>query len=234
MSPLEGSILASLGRWFCCCCLSWSLLLSTHQSGPKNANSKKKKVRKLCRVISRRILCPETVLPDALTPNAFPSNTWASAETAGCSQCPLGWQQFPDWSLHITEITGVWRTPLVHFGRRQRFIVSLCLPSHLWWKSPCLGNCTCTAVAPPSSSCGSWWGPGPTGVSPVTLPSPPLWTAGSLKQQSAKKKKKLSATQMFTSREFPRAVICYILKSMSILPKPCLMYCGIVRMHDTL
>lgn len=22
MSPLEGSILASLGRWFCCCCLA--------------------------------------------------------------------------------------------------------------------------------------------------------------------------------------------------------------------
>lgn len=38
MSLWEGSILASLGRWFCCYCLAWSPLLSTHQSGPGMRN----------------------------------------------------------------------------------------------------------------------------------------------------------------------------------------------------
>lgn len=43
------------------------------------------------------------ILPVASTPSAFPSNTSASAETAGCSQCPLDWQQFPDWSLRTKK-----------------------------------------------------------------------------------------------------------------------------------
>lgn len=42
MSLSEESILASLGRWFCCCCLAWSLLLSTRQSGPRNATDEKR------------------------------------------------------------------------------------------------------------------------------------------------------------------------------------------------
>lgn len=87
--------------------------------------------------------------------------------------------------------------------------------AHLWWRSPCLGNCTCNAVTPPSSSYGSWWGPGQTGVAQVTPPSPPLWTAGSLKKLN----KTVSKTKSFSninvhstgsSAEFDRTTVQYV------------------------
>lgn len=180
------------------------------------------------------------VSPVALTPDVFLSNIWASAETAGCSRCQLGWQQFPGWFLHIREVTRVYTSVRVYFGWRWRLHVSCCLLPHLWWRSPCLGNCTCNAVTPPSSSYGSWWGPGQTGVAQVTLPSPPLWTAGSLKKLNNSQLNKIfqqhkCSLNWFLGRIWQNdSSIRDLLKSISILPKPCLMYCGIVRMHDTL
>lgn len=147
------------------------------------------------------------ILPAASTPSAFPSNTSASAETAVCSRCPPDWQQFPDWSLCIKQkyttvnmfcicMCVLSFHVLINLSHLQvGSLFELCVLAHLWWRFPSPGNCTCIGVILPSSSYGNWWGPGRTGASPVSPPSPPLWTAGSLKRSTEDSQQEKSADQ---------------------------------------
>lgn len=50
MSLWEGSILVSSGRWFCCYCLVWSPLLSTHRLGPRRKKKKNQKTKLGCQL----------------------------------------------------------------------------------------------------------------------------------------------------------------------------------------
>lgn len=178
-----------------------------------NFNRKKNKTKKHRHYTGQRA----DILPVALTPSAFPSNTSASEETAGCSLCPPDWQPFPDWSLCINKyyiskydlcmhvcvppVKAIFSCVNKPFstepnvacyehilycistsgrGRQVGNLLAFCVLTHLWWRSPCPGNCTCIWVTLPSSSYGNWWGPGQTEASRGSPPSPPLWTAGSL------------------------------------------------------
>lgn len=203
MSPLEASILVSLGRWFCCCCLAWSLSLSTHQSDPETTDKQQKQLWHS----AARFKCfgPVSRLTCLFNTKCFPFQYLSI-----CRDCRV-----------LTMSTGLTAVSWLISAHHRKHTCSVCshalwfrvmvsgwLVPHLWWRSPCLGNCTYIAAIPPSSSYGSWWGPGQTGVSRVSLPSPLLWTAGSLKVS----KKNLSAAEISSSTESERT------------PDPCVTY----------